>query len=192
MLKAAARRNLRAHVAKGGLIAYATASCFGIGCDPRNKRAVQKLLRVKRRPQKKGLILIGNNFADLRPFVKTLSAAQQKIAEEKWPGPHTWLMAASRRTSRLIRGRHAQVALRADAHPEAREVCKLLGMAITSSSLNRAGRVPVRTYREARRQFGESVLVLPGRTGSDKSPSTIQDFETGRLIRRQASAWLHK
>jgi len=63
------------------------------------------------------------------------------------------------------------------------EICRVLRMAITSSSLNRAGRMPVRTYRDARRQFGGSVLVLPGRIGADKTASTIQDFETGQILR---------
>ena len=37
---------------QGGLVAYATEYCFGLGCDPLNERAVERLLRVKRRPRR--------------------------------------------------------------------------------------------------------------------------------------------
>jgi L-threonylcarbamoyladenylate synthase len=82
----------------------------------------------------------------------------------RWPGPHTWLLAASNKTSRLVRGHHANVAVRLDAHPEALALCRSVDGAIISTSLNRTGREPVRTYRQALQQFGRTVLVLPGRS----------------------------
>ena len=55
-------RNIAAHLRRGGLLAYPTEYCYGLGCDPRNRVAVQKLLKLKRRPQKKGLILIARKI----------------------------------------------------------------------------------------------------------------------------------
>ena len=37
-------------IRRGGVIAYATEYCFGLGCDPMNRAAVLRLLRIKRRP----------------------------------------------------------------------------------------------------------------------------------------------
>ena len=45
----------------GGVIAYPTESCFGLGCDPKNLQAVRRLLMLKRRSYRKGLILIASN-----------------------------------------------------------------------------------------------------------------------------------
>lgn len=177
-------RKLKRHLINGGLIAYATASCFGLGCDPHNPRAIRQLLRIKARPKHKGLILVAHDFRHLTPFVVSLSEAERQRAQEKWPGPHTWLMSASSKTSHFVRGRHSKVAVRVDAHPDTIALCRALRMAITSTSLNRAGCKSVRTYREALRQFGHRVLVLPGRIGRSKTPSTIQDFTTGRLFRK--------
>jgi L-threonylcarbamoyladenylate synthase len=182
-VKAALARRLRSHVAQGGLIAYATASCYGMGCDPMNPRAIARLLRLKRRPKQKGLILIADEFERLVPFVQPLDREARNRLTVKWPGPHTWLVAASRRTTHWVRGAHSKVAVRIDAHPDAREVCRLLGIAVVSTSLNRAGRKAIRGFREARRQFGASVLVLPGKIGAAQAPSTIQDFDTGRMLR---------
>ena len=34
---------------QGGIVAYATEYCFGLGCDPFNRDTVLRLLRLKRR-----------------------------------------------------------------------------------------------------------------------------------------------
>jgi len=62
-------RRLRAWLRRGGVIAYATESCFGLGCDPRNARAVRRILALKGRPQAKGLILIGSEFRQFARFL---------------------------------------------------------------------------------------------------------------------------
>jgi L-threonylcarbamoyladenylate synthase len=183
VLQPVLHRRFRAHLKGGGLVAYPTASCFGLGCDPRNARAVARLLRLKRRPKHKGLILIAATFDQLAPYLLPLDSASYLRVMSRWPGPHTWLLAASNKTSRLVRGHHANVAVRLDAHPEALALCRSVDGAIISTSLNRTGREPVRTHRQALQQFGRTVLVLPGRVGRCRTPSTIQDFQTGRTYR---------
>jgi L-threonylcarbamoyladenylate synthase len=177
------RKKIRAHLADGGVIAYATASCFGLGCDPKNFNAINRLLRIKQRPRSKGLIVIADKYQRLAPFVKPLSAEEKKYAQAKWPGPHTWLMPASHRASAAIRGHHKKIAVRVDAHPDTVKLCKALRMALVSTSANVSGQRPVKTYRDCVRQFGDKVLVVPGRSGRSKEPSTIQDFESGKIFR---------
>ena len=46
----------------GQVIAYPTEAVFGLGCDPDNLEAVQRVLDTKTRPQDKGVILIKSFF----------------------------------------------------------------------------------------------------------------------------------
>jgi L-threonylcarbamoyladenylate synthase len=177
------RKKIRSHLDHGGIIAYATASCFGFGCDPNKPLTINKLLRLKQRPRSKGLIVIADRFQRLAPFIKPLTAAEKNRAMSKWPGPHTWLMPASHRASSALRGRHKKIAVRVDVHPDTVRLCKALGMALVSTSANVSGKRPVKTYRDCVRQFGKKVLVVPGRIGRSKLPSTIQDFESGKTLR---------
>ena len=177
-------RGLRAYLARGGVIAYATASCFGLGCDPRSAAGVRLVRRLKGRPQHKGLILVADRFERLQPYVVRLSIGQRLRVEEKWPGPHTWLLPASRRASRSLRGKHDKAAVRVDAHPDCVALCHSLKMALVSTSANRTGKRPVRSYRECVRHFGAWAKVIPGRIGKQKNPSTIQDLENGLFLRR--------
>jgi L-threonylcarbamoyladenylate synthase len=176
-------KKIRAHLANGGVIAYATASCFGLGCDPKNLNGINKLLNIKQRPRSKGLIIIADKFQHLAPFIKPLNAEEKKHAQAKWPGPHTWLMPASHRASAAIRGHHKKIAVRVDAHPDTVQLCRALSMVLVSTSANVSGKRPVKTYRDCVRQFGDKVLVVPGRIGRSKIPSTIQDFESRKIFR---------
>ncbi|MHB1590853.1 MAG: L-threonylcarbamoyladenylate synthase [Sulfuricella sp.] len=180
---AALIRKVRAHLRGDGIIAYATESCYGLGCDPRNARAVRRLLQLKGRPQSKGLILIADRYSRLRRYVLPPTAEQSRQLDQTWPGPHTWLMSASRHTPRWLRGRHESIAVRVTAHPDAAELCRALGTALVSTSANRAGLKPLKTRSACVKAFGQSVLVLPGRVGGRKTPSTIQHLLTGKIIR---------
>ena len=52
-------------VRHGGVIAYPTEAVWGLGCDPWNDEAVERLLALKERPVHKGLILVA---ADIEQF----------------------------------------------------------------------------------------------------------------------------
>jgi len=164
----------------GGIVAYATEYCFGFGCDPLNRAAVLRLLRIKRRPLAKGLILIATDTAQLAPYVDDLPT--QVLAS--WPGPHTWLLEARAGVPGWLTGDHSRIALRVTAHPQAAALCRAAGMAIVSTSANRAGGAPVRSYRDAVRRFKSEVdYVLPGRVGDSPAPTPIRDAVSGELIR---------
>jgi len=176
-------RRLRAFLKKGGVIAYATESCFGLGCDPRNARAVRRILRLKGRSQAKGLILIGSEFHQFRRFLEPLPSSLAARLGEWWPGPNTLLLPASRRCPPWLRGRHAKLAVRVTAHPQAARLCHALDMALVSTSANRSGQMSLKTGRACRQSFGAHVWVLPGRIGRRRRPSTILDPLAGAVIR---------
>jgi len=170
-----------AHILKrGGIVAYATEYCFGLGCDPRNHAAVRRLLRLKRRPAAKGLIVIAADTGQFSPYVSDIP----NNVRATWPGPHTWLLAPRPNVPRWIGGRHARLALRVTAHPQAAMLCRAADMAIVSTSANRAGEAPARNYRETLRRFGRRVdYVLPGTVGNAPAPTPIRDAVTGELVR---------
>ena len=56
-------------VQRGGVIAYPTEAVYGLGCDPAQLAAVQRVLTLKQRPAHKGLILIAADFDQLAPYL---------------------------------------------------------------------------------------------------------------------------
>lgn len=167
-------------IKRGGIVAYATEFCFGLGCDPRNRAAVIRLLRLKRRPWHKGLIVLAADVAQLAPYVTDIPT--RVVAT--WPGPHTWLLTPRAGVPRWLTGRHPKIAVRVNAHSQAAALCRAAGMAIVSTSANRAGAAPVRNYHEALRRFqGVVDFVLPGMVGEAPAPTPIRDGTSGDLVR---------
>lgn len=176
-------RALRKYLLRGGVIAYPTESCYGLGCDPGNREAVKRILRLKQRPQAKGLILIATELRQLKPYVAHLTAAQQKTLAATWPGPHTWLLPASAGCPAWLTGKHHSIAARVTAHRDAAFLCREVGMALVSTSANRSGGKPARTRRDCLNLFGSRIRVLPGRIGKRRKPSIIQDLASGAIVR---------
>jgi L-threonylcarbamoyladenylate synthase len=169
----------------GGVIAYPTEAVFGLGCLPRNRAAVMRLLGIKRRSWRKGLILIAADTEQLAPYVVLPAEPQRATVLSSWPGPHTWILEARRGTPRWITGGRPAVAVRVTAHPCARELCRRVGDALVSTSANLNRRPPHRRLLTLRRDLGRRVdYVLAGELGGAERPTTIRDGRTGRVLRR--------
>ena len=177
-------RGISSHLKRGGVIAYPTESCYGFGCDPDNRRAVQRILRLKQRPQKKGLILIASHFRQVARYVQPLTPAEQLKLQQDGAQAITYLLPVKPSCPRWLRGEHDTLAVRMTAHPVAKMLCRSTGSALVSTSANRSGQRPAKTWAECRRLFGESVWVLPGRVGKRKQPSTIRAWVDGKIVRK--------
>ena len=175
---------IAAHLRRGGLIAYPTEYCYGLGCDPRSRVAVQQLLKLKRRPQKKGLILIAGKFRQIAPYLQPLTLREQDTLRRDGVQAITYLMPVKSDVPRWLRGVHDTLAVRLTAHPQAATLCNALHMALVSTSDNRSGQRPARTAKECLRLFGNQVWVLPGKVGQRDKPSTIRAWVSGKILRK--------
>lgn len=177
-------RSVTAYLKRGGLIAYPTESCYGLGCDPDNRAAVLRLLKLKQRRQRKGLILIASHYHQVARYLQAITPDEQAKMQQDGAQAITYLMPVKPSCPRWLRGEHDTLAVRLTAFPFARQLCRSVGSALVSTSANRSGLRPAKTYAECQRQFGKKVWVLPGRIGKRKQPSTIRAWVGGKIIRK--------
>lgn len=169
---------------RGGLIAYATESCFGLGCDPRNRKAIQKLLKLKQRDAAKGLILIGYHAKQLNPFISPISAQLNHKMRQAWPAAHTWLVPANENCLPALTGGRDTIAVRVPELKSTRDLCQLAGMALISTSANISGQKAIKTFAACSRKFAGRVRVINGKVGHHRKPSRIQHLLTDQIIRK--------
>jgi L-threonylcarbamoyladenylate synthase len=142
---------------------------------------VQRLLRLKQRPQHKGLILIASRYAQVDRYLYPLATeAQLQAAGAK---VITYLMPTRPTAPRHLRGKHETLAVRFTTHPFAQQLCRQLPHALVSTSANRSGCRAIKTYAECQRQFGRQVWVLRGQIGKRKSPSSIRYWDSNIKLR---------
>lgn len=171
-------------VLAGGVIAYPTEAVYGLGCLPENRAAVERVLAIKRRSWRKGLLLIGAELAHVERFV--VLPAEPRLSEvlASWPGPVTWVLPARPHAPSWISGGRDSVAVRLTDHALARELCLTVGQALVSTSANVSRRAPLRDVRVLRRELGRKVdYVLAGPLGGLARPTVIKDGRTGKVLR---------
>lgn len=184
MLRLPPATRLRAHLKRGGLIAYPTEYCYGLGGDPTNARALRRVLQLKKRPQHKGLIVIGTTLPQLQPLLQPLSEIEQSHLRHIWPAAKTYVLPARNTILPQLRGqRRNRLAVRIPDHQGARQLCQQARMPLISTSCNKAGIRPCKTAREAKRIFGRQVWVLQGKVGGRRRPSEIIDWQDKQVLR---------
>ncbi|QCI17990.1 L-threonylcarbamoyladenylate synthase type 1 TsaC [Buchnera aphidicola (Acyrthosiphon lactucae)] len=167
------------------VIAYPTESMFGLGCDPTSKKAVKKLLNLKKRSVEKGFILVAADFNQIKMYIneKYLSKRQKKKLFFYWPGPFTFLLPAHPKAPYWLTGKFNTVAVRVSAHIEIIKLCNAFGKALISTSANVSNMTPCFTSEEVFKCFGKDFPLLNGNIGNEKNPSKIIDIINGKLIR---------
>lgn len=170
----------------GGVVAYPTEAVYGLGCDPRNHAAFEKLFALKQRPPTQGVLLIGADFDQVAPYIDLARTPADALARAQatWPGPHTWIFPRAADVPEWIAGGHAGIALRVTAHGPAAELCRAFGGAIVSTSANRHGEPPARSAADVRAALGDALdAILDAPTGGLERPTPIRDAISGDSLR---------
>ncbi|MBX9705747.1 MAG: threonylcarbamoyl-AMP synthase [Gammaproteobacteria bacterium] len=169
---------------KGGVIAYPTESVYGLGCDPFNEAAVQRLLEIKQRPVEKGLILLASDWEQLKPYIDTSMLSAEKLAAIKATTHTTWLFPKTKNVPAWIHGNSQEVAVRVTTLPLAKELCQAFGKPIVSTSANFSGEDPVKYFADLDTALIDHLdYVLEGETGPLAKPTIIKNAMDGRVIR---------
>ncbi len=169
---------------QGGVIAYPTEAVWGLGCDPFNEVATDRLLALKNRDVSKGLILVASTLEQLNPFFTKLKASQINQLQQEQPVPTTWLIPDNGHVPPWIRGVHNTVAIRICAHPTVQQLCNAFGGPIVSTSANLEGREPAKNTLQLKRHFAADIdYTVPGELGAYQSPSQIKDLISGKIFR---------
>lgn len=163
------------------MIAYPTEGVWGLGCDPSNSGAVQRLLQLKSRPLEKGLILIADKASRLSEYVRDLPDPD---ALQKVNRPTTWLVEHGGLAPDWLSGGRASLAIRISDHPVVVALCHAANMPLVSTSANPAGKDPARTAEQVSGYFGNLIdVIVPGSLGGQNGASEIRDFKTGAILR---------
>lgn len=174
----------RAVLARGGIIAYPTEGVWGLGCDPFNKAAVERLLALKDRPWEKGLIVALASQRVAAALLRDLPPDRQQAIKASWPGPNTWLVPHGNLWPSWVTGQSDWIACRLSAYPVVCDLARAAGGAIISTSANPSGQPPAMTAKQVRHYFGRSVdLVMPGGVQGLQKPSVIRQGLTGEILR---------
>lgn len=171
---------------RGGVLAYPTEAVYGLGCDPHDQAAFERLFALKQRPPTQGVLLIAADFAQVERYIDLAAVSAGVLAQvrESWPGPHTWIFPRSPAVPDWVAGAHAGIALRVTAHAPAAALCRAFGAALVSTSANPHGEPAARSSAMVEGYFGEALDgLLEAPLGGQERPTVIRDALSGAIIR---------
>jgi len=171
-------------VLQGGIIAYPTEAVYGIGCLPLEEEALARIVAIKHRDARKGLIVVAEQIEQLQPLAFLPGGEIGKRMQTSWPGPVTWVVEAKPQVPALLTGGRSTLAVRISDHPTVRQLCHRTGSALVSTSANFSGQHPARSALSVRRGVGRKVdFVLAGPLGQQPRPTEIRDARSGKILR---------
>ena len=170
---------------QGNIIAYPTEAVWGLGCDPYNETAVDKILRLKDRSINKGLILIGGSEDQFERLLSGLSIEHRDTLDASWPGHITWLVPdPDQLIPQWIKGSYKSVAIRVSAHPVVQKLCSTFAGPLVSTSANMAGEEGIRSRIILEDKFADNIAwIVDGEIGQAAKPSEMRELFSGTIIR---------
>ena len=124
---------------RGGIVIFPTDTVYGLGADPCNNSAVERLYEVKQRPRSLALPLLAAGVRQLAG-VAQLSPAARFLGARFWPGALTLVVPRSISFPDYAATGGSTVAVRVPNHRVPRDLARGLGHPIVGTSANLSGR----------------------------------------------------
>ena len=141
----------------GKLLVYPTDTVWGMGCDPSNQKAVDKLFEVKGKKQN-GVSVMFSNKKQIYDTCITKGKAK-KIIEEFLPGPVTLILKSKKEFANGVM-RDGNLGVRIPLNKTSMELAK--ETPVVSTSVNLHGHEIAENLDEAKRIFGSNCVYLDG------------------------------
>lgn len=174
-------------IKNGGVIVFPTDTIYGIGCDPYNDSAVERIFAIKGRDEKKPLPVLAYSMIDVEKIV-SLGDTGRILAQKYWPGALTIVAPiVDRRISSRVTAGRKNLAVRVPANKcviSLLEQCKYL----VGTSANMSG---AKTLKSAREVLGSPLdsydALLDGGPVEKGVESTIVDISGKPKILREGA-----
>ncbi|MSQ23026.1 MAG: threonylcarbamoyl-AMP synthase [Chloroflexi bacterium] len=159
-------------IRSGGLVVYPTDTVYGLGADPADSEAVERIYEAKARPPEKAIVWLISSLDRARSACDVTAAAEQ-LAQRFLPGPLTLVL--TRREPRP--DELSTQAVRIPGHPAALAIIAAAGGAVATTSANRSGLPSARNAQEAVEALGGRVgLIVDAGPSPGGQESTILDL----------------
>lgn len=169
---------------KGGIILYPTDTVWGIGCDATNASAVDRIYELKKRNDKKSMIVLVDKLDNVSKYVK-------KVPEVAWDllevadKPLTLILPEARGVAENLVPEEKTIGIRVADHDFCKQLIYKLGRPLVSTSANISGEPSPKTFSEISNVIKDGVDMVVGTSFEGKptrKPSSIIQLGEGGQV----------
>ena len=169
----------------GGVGVLLTDTIFGLVGRALNKKAVERIYRIKGRDENKPFIILISSIKDLERFDISPDEETMELLKKFWPGPVSVILNCPSEKFKYLHRNTKSLAFRLPKKSSLRRLIKITGPLVAPSA-NPQGLPPARTAKEAQMYFGDAVDFYK-RGGRPKSKSsTLVDLrgKSPKILRK--------
>lgn len=159
----------------GGLIVYPTDTIYGLGCDLHNKRALEKLYRIKGMDEKSPLSFISPDLSRVSQYAQVGNRAY-RIMNKCLPGPFTFILPAMKEVNRYMLYKRRQIGIRVPASNVCRMLTQELGNPLINTSVPLWGEKVLNAGEIIDEHFGRQIDLVLDSGVLVSEPSTVVDL----------------
>ncbi len=165
---------------KGGVVIYPTETCYGLGADATNRKAIEKIYKIKGREKGNPVTIIVSSLAMAKKYC-IIDKRAEILAKKFMPGPLTLVVKKKRLPDNLCKD---TIGFRIPGHPVALALAKKLGRPVTATSANMSGQKPVYRFAELEALAKKADYIVYGGDLPEIPPSTVFSVAENKILRQ--------
>ena len=184
-------------IGKGKVIVFPTDTVYGFLADAANKKAVEKIFRIKKRPRLKPLAVFVKNLKMAKELAE-INPEQEKILKKYWPGKYTFILKSQIPNPKFqinskfkilnskLLTKNGKLALRIPKYKPLNDLLKKINKPLAQTSVNVSGNPPLSKISDIKEFIAESgfaILIIDAGNLKINKPSKIIDLPGKRLTR---------
>ena len=165
---------------KGKVIICPTDTVYGLIADATNKKAVEKIFKIKKKPTNKPIPIFVRDIKMARKLAK-IDKKQEMFLKSVWPGKVTVVLKAkNRKFPKGIGKPKKEIGLRVPDYEIINQLLRLCNRPLTGTSANISGKPASTKIKEVLKQFKNQkyqpdLIINAGNLPKSK-PSTVIDL----------------
>lgn len=166
----------------GGIIAYPTDSSYALGCHIGDKKAIDRIHRIRRTDKKHNFTLVCADLSEISAYARVDNWAYRML-KSMTPGPYTFVLPATREVpKRLQNPKRRTIGLRVPDHRLVQIMLAELGEPIMSSTLLLPGdSMPLTDPLEIEERIGHQIEAIIDAGPAGIEPTTVLDLSGGAV-----------
>ncbi|NNC77932.1 MAG: threonylcarbamoyl-AMP synthase [Woeseiaceae bacterium] len=167
---------------RGELIAYPTDSSYALGCHIGDKRAMDRIRRIRQTDKDHNFTLVCSDLSEISAYARVDNWAY-RLLRSLTPGPYTFILPATREVpKRLQNPKRRTIGLRVPDHQLVHDMLDTLGEPIMSSTLALPGDdLPLTNAQDIEDRVGHMVDVIIDAGPVGIEPTTVLDLTHGTV-----------
>ena len=170
---------------KGGVVAFPTETVMGLGVVYNDRRAYDRLNKVKERPEDKPYTLMVKNVEEITKYA-VIDEATQRVIDSFMPGSLTILVKVKKNSvPSYVTHNTNIIGIRVPTNIEARILLDIVSIPLLVPSANKSGSKPALNSDEVKQIFGQELDFVMSGKAKGEVPSTIVDLtkESPKVVR---------